>query len=406
MRNGLQEWMNGFVTVTVRGKRFERFLNMAVREGVRIWNIRRVGSEVCRCDIVISDYFRLRPLMRETGCRVHVQTRNGFPFWLLRLRRRAGLAIGAILFFVGLYMLSSFVWSVEVTGTKKMSPRQVIAAAEQIGIKEGAWKVKLKEPLVLQKELQSLLPQTEWVGVSIQGTKVTLQVVEKEEPVKPMVTGPRNLVAKKRAVIHTILPEAGRSQVAVNQLVEKGQVLISGIIGNETRQQVVSARGTVKGEVWYVSNASVPLTQPDFRLTGEKLKQHHLLVGPYAVQVWPWKKESFAQFESEEKRYIPGYAGYTSPLGWKQVTQWEVVPTKRELTVEEATEQAKRFAREDILRIAGEDAVIREEKVLHTTSENGKVYVSIHFSVIEEIAVEQPILGVPQPPANGEGGQP
>lgn len=406
MRNRLQEWMDGYVTVTVRGKRFERFLNLAVREGVRIWNIRRVGTETCRCDIVISDYFRLRPLMRETGCRLHVETRGGFPFWLLRLRRRAGLAIGAILFFVGLYMLSSFVWSVEVTGTKMMSPQQVLAAAEQIGIKEGAWKVKLKEPLVLKRELENLLPQAEWVGVTIQGTKVTLQVVEKQEPVKPQPTGPRNLVAKKRAMIHTILPEAGRSQVRVNQLVEKGQVLISGIIGNETRQQAVSARGTVKGEVWYISNVSVPLAQNDFRLTGERYEEHHLLVGPYAVQVWPWKKEqTFQQFESEEKRYIPEYAGFSSPLGWKLITQSEVVPTKRELTVEEATEQAMRFAREDILHKAGTDAVIRAEKVLHSTSENGKVYVSIHFSVIEEIAVEQPILGVPQPPSNG-GGQP
>lgn len=404
MRNGLQEWMNGYVTVTVRGKRFERFLNMAVREGVRIWNIRRVGSEVCRCDIVISDYFRLRPLMRETGCRIHVEERFGFPFWLLRLRRRSGLAIGAVLFFLGLYMLSSFIWSVEVTGTRHMSPQKVIAAAEQIGIKEGAWKVKLKEPLVLRKELQKLLPEAEWIGITIQGTKVTLQIVEKEEPERPLVTGPRNLVAKKRAVIHTILPEAGKSRVAVNQLVEKGQVLISGIIGNDMRQQAVSARGTVKGEVWYTSSASVPLTQTHFRLTGEKQEQHHLLVGPYALQVWPLKKQEYARFESEEKRYIPGYAGYTSPLGWKRVTQSEIVPTKRELTVEEAIEQAKRFARADVLRLAGKDAVIQEEKVLHATSENGKVYVSIHFSVIEEIAVEQPILGVPQSSASGGGG--
>jgi len=404
MRNGLQEWVKGYVTVTVRGKRFERFLNMAVRAGMRIWNIRRVGTEVCRCDIVIAEFPRLRPLLKETGCRVHVVERHGFPFWLVRLRRRAGLAVGAVLFLFGLYMLSSFVWSVEVTGTRNMSPQEVIAAAEQIGIKEGAWKPKLKEPLVLRKELQKLLPEAEWVGVTIQGTRVILQVVEKDKPAKPPVTGPRNLVAKKRAVIHTILPEAGQSRVAVNQLVEKGQVLISGIIGNEQRQQIVSAKGSVKGEVWYVSNVSVPLANTHFRLTGEKQYQHHLLIGPYAVQIWPLNRQEFAQYESEEKRYVPEYAGYKSPIGWKRVIQSEVVPTKRELTMEEATEQAKRFARADVLRLAGKDAVIREEKVLHATTENGKVYVSIHFSVIEEIAVEEPILGDSQPPANGGGG--
>ncbi|GED31367.1 sporulation protein YqfD [Brevibacillus centrosporus] len=400
MRNGLKEWIDGHVTITVRGKRFERLLNMAIRDGIRIWNIRRVGEDLTRCDILIRDYFRLRPLLRETGCRSHVEGRGGLPFWFIRLRRRAGLAIGASLFFLGLYMLSSFVWSVEVTGTRHMDPQKVLLAAEQVGIKEGAWKVKLKEPLVLQKELMSLLPEVTWVGIDFQGTKVQLQVVEKDAPVKPLPTSPRHLVAKKRAVITKILPEVGKSHVTINQLVEKGQVLISGIIGNETRQQVVSARGTVRGEVWYVSETSVPLTQNMYRLTGENQEQQYLLVGPYAVQVWPFNKETFVHAESTESRFIPSYAGYTSPIGWKTVHTAETEPIQRKLSVEEATEIAKRFAREDILRKAGKDAEISDEKVLHVTTENGKVYLSIHFSVIEDIAVEQPIVGAPQPPAD------
>jgi similar to stage IV sporulation protein len=404
MRNGLKEWVDGHVTITVRGKRFERFLNMAVRDGIRIWNIRRVGLEVTRCDILIRDYFRLRPLLRETGCRSHVEKRDGLPFWVLRLRKRSGLAIGASLFFIGLYMLSSFVWSVEVNGTRHMSPQKVLQAAEQIGIKEGAWKVKLKEPLLMQKELLSLLPEATWVGVDIQGTKVVLQVVEKDDPVKPIATGPRHLVAKKRAVIQTVLPEVGRSQVTINQLVEKGQVLISGIIGNETQQRAVSARGTVKGEVWYVSNTSIPLNQTVYRLTGENQEKKYLLVGPYAVQVWPFNKNTFAKAESKESRFVPSYAGFTSPIGWKTVRESEMEPIEQKRSVEEATEIAKRFAREDILRKAGKDAFIQDEKVLHVTSENGKVYLSIHFSVIENIAVEQPIVGVPQP--SGGGGNP
>lgn len=393
MRNGIREWVDGHVTITVRGKRFERLLNMAVRDGIRIWNIRRVGAEVSRCDILIRDYFRLRPLLKETGCRCHVEQRDGLPFWLRRIRRRSGLAIGAALFLIGLYMLSTFVWSVEVSGTKLVDPRRVIQAAEQVGIKEGAWKVKLKEPLALQKELLSLLPEASWVGIEIQGTKVMLQVVEKDAPVKPQPTGPRHLVAKKRAVIHKILPEVGRSQVTINQFVEKGQVLISGIIGNDARQQAVSARGKVQGEVWYVSNATVPIKQTMYRLTGEKLLHQYLLVGPYAIYVWPFEKQSFAQAEAVEERFVPSYAGYSSPIGWKKVLYSQTETVQSELSVEEATELAKKFAREDVLQKAGKDAFIQDEKVLHVTSENGKVYVSIHFSVIEDIAIEQPLVG-------------
>ncbi|MCK9907372.1 sporulation protein YqfD, partial [Microbacteriaceae bacterium K1510] len=66
---------------------------------------------------MIRDYFRLRPFLRETGCRTHVEQREGLPFWLIRMRKRSGFALGAFLFLFGLYMLSSFVWNVEVQGT-------------------------------------------------------------------------------------------------------------------------------------------------------------------------------------------------------------------------------------------------------------------------------------------------
>ncbi|MEJ8548012.1 sporulation protein YqfD [Brevibacillus borstelensis] len=398
MRNGLREWMNGHITITIRGKRFERFLNMAVRQGIQVWNIRRVGSEVSSCDILVQDYFRLRPLLKETGCRVHVQKREGFPFWLLHLRKKAGFITGVALFFFGLYMLSSFVWNIEVMGTKKLHPETVIKAAAQVGVKEGVWKVKLKEPQDIQREMMQLIPQASWIGVSIQGTKAIIQVVEKEEQEIPPPLSPRHLVAKKRAVIQTILPEAGKKTVSVNQVVNKGQILISGIIGNDQRQKAVAAKGTVKGEVWYISNVSVPLSRTQYRYTGEKQQHQYLLVGPYALQIWPWQVEPFAQAESSEKRYSPSIAGYALPLGWKTVTHAEVEPKALELSQEEAVALAKQTAREDILRKAGTEAVIQDEKVLHVKRENGKVYLSIHFSVIEDIAEEQPIVASPPSP--------
>jgi similar to stage IV sporulation protein len=395
MRNMWKEWMDGHITITVRGKRFERLLNLAVRDGIRIWNIRRVGQEVSRCDMMIRDFFRLRPLLRETGCRVHVEHREGLPFWLVRVRRRLGFTVGAFLFLFGLYMLSSFIWNVEVHGTKQLSPQKVSQAAEKVGIKQGAWKAKLKEPETLQRQLMNLLPEASLVLVDIQGTKAIIQVVERDEPEKPKAIGPRNLVAKKRAVIHSILTEAGTSMVSVNQFVEKGQVLISGIIGNEQSQRAVPARGKVEGEVWYVSNISLPLSQVQYHLTGEQQQKQYLVVGPYAVQVWPFKEQPYAKYETEEKRYDLDYAGFSLPLGWKTVTLSEVEANTRRLTTEEAVELGKAFARQDVLRRAGKNAYIKDEKVLHAKAENGKVYVSIHFSVIEEIAVEQPLVAAP-----------
>jgi len=398
MRNVMKEWLEGHITIVIRGKRFERLLNMAVREGIYIWNIRRGEGERAQCDILIRDFFRLRPLLRETGCRVSVVRRDGLPFWLIRLRMRAGFALGAFLFLVGLYMLSSFVWNIEVQGTRALSPYEVRLAAAKVGIKEGAWKAKLKEPQALQREMLSLLPEASWVGVEIHGTKAIIQVVERDRQEVAESAGPRHLVAKKKAVVHSIVAEAGKSVVKVNQYVEQGQVLISGVIGNEERQALVTARGKVKGEVWYVSQVTIPLTQKRYHLTGEKQEQHHLVLGPFAVQLWPFSTTPYAHEEVRENRVQLGYQQYSLPIGWKKLTIYEAEERLQQLTMQQAIEQGKLFARQDVLKQAGEEAEIKDEKVLHAKAENGKVYLSIHYAVIEDIAAEQPIVALPPAP--------
>ncbi|WP_134686911.1 sporulation protein YqfD [Brevibacillus migulae] len=398
MRNLMREWYEGHITVTIRGKRFERLVNLAVREGIHIWNISRSGSGQGQFDILIRDYYRLRPLLRETGCKSHVTSRGGFPFWLIRIRRRAGFAVGAFLFLFGMYMLSTFVWTIEVQGTVRLTPGQVEQVAEKVGIKQGAWKVKLKEPQILQKEMTALLPEASWIGVHIEGTKVTIQVVEKEvqEPAKQL--GPRHLIAKKKAVIHRVEAEAGKSMVQVNQFVDKGQVLISGVIGNDTRQGLVAAKGKVEGEVWYVSNVSVPLNRKSSHLTGQKQDLFYLVVGSYAVQLWPLQTIPFEKYEASETRVQLGYSQYSLPVGWKKVSLYEQEDRSKSLTQEEAIALGKQFARQDILSKAGKEAVIKDEKVLHVKTENGKVYLSIHYAVIEDIALEQPIVALPPAP--------
>lgn len=399
MRNIIKEWYEGHITITVRGKRFERFLNMAVREGIQIWNIHRLGTGLSRCDIMIRDYFRLRPFLRETGCRTHVEQREGLPFWLIRMRKRSGFALGAFLFLFGLYMLSSFVWNVEVQGTHHIAPYKVIEAAEKIGIKAGAWKVKLKEQQILKQELLSRLPEASWVGIRIQGTKAIIEVVEKEEPVPYPALGPRNLVAKKRAVVQKIVAESGKGMVKVHQFVDKGQVLISGLIGNETNQKLVPAKGKVEGEVWYVSNVSVPLAQTQFHLTGQQKQDHFFLAGNYAIRIWPYRDEPFAREEASEERHQLGYGDFSLPIGWKTVTKREMEIKTKNLSIDEAVELGKKFARQDILKKAAKDATIKDEKVLHVKAENGKVYLSIHYAVIEDISMEQPLVSAPPAPS-------
>ena len=63
--------------------------------------------------------------------------------------------------------------------------------------------------------------------------------------------------SKKEAIITKTFVEVGKPVVLKN--VEKGQILVSGIYGNEESPTIVSAKGIVYGETWYTSKVDVPL---------------------------------------------------------------------------------------------------------------------------------------------------
>jgi len=101
--------LRGYVLIEIRGGQLERLINALSEKKMSVWDIRIVDETHAEMFIVVKDYFRLRPLLKETGCRVHVRTRHGLPFLLDKLEKRKIFAIGIIGFVIGLYMLSSVI---------------------------------------------------------------------------------------------------------------------------------------------------------------------------------------------------------------------------------------------------------------------------------------------------------
>ena len=64
----------------------------------------------------------------------------------------------------------------------------------------------------------------------------------------------------------------------------------------------------------------------------------------------------------------------------------------RNYTKEEAIKEGKKMARADLRKQLEDEDEIVGEKVLQESMENGKVKLSIHYQVIENIAVGQPII--------------
>lgn len=388
-------WWQGYVVVQIRGERLERLINRMMNKRLSAWNLRRISVEKARVSITVRDFFKLRTLLKETGCRVHIEDKKGLPFLFKRIKRRKGFYFGAAGFLAVLYICSSLIWSVEIDGVRLPEDEaKVRDTLAKLGVEPWSFKFRAEDPETIKREVAEAFPHVTWVGFEYKGTKARLKVVEKTLPELPEQTGPRHLVAKKKAIIYDLFVEQGRPMVKPNEYVKPGDVLVSGIIGaeDEERQELVSAKGKVLGEVWYETEFSVPLTRQQSVLTGEEKKEYYVHLGPFDLQVWGFGQVPFDHYIVREKEYTFSVKNWTFPVSWQSKRLEETRQEKRSLTAEEATRLGTELSRRRLLRHLDRDAEIKDEKILKKKEENGKVYMKMHYTVIEEIASEQLIF--------------
>lgn len=370
----------------------ELFINQVGKNNIKIWNIKMANSQETTFSVSIDDFFKLKPILKKTYTRVHVIKRIGLPFYLNKLQMRKGLVVGISLFILSIYLLSSMVWSIEIKGNNRLTEHEISKAISEIGIHQGMFKFQLEEYDIIQEKLLYKLQDAAWIGIKQKGTNLEFTVVEKVKPEKENVNAPQNIISTKNAIIYQILAENGLPMVKVNERVNKGEVLISGIMGKEDNQTTVAAKGKVTGLVWYQSTISIPLKQTWKEYTGEMVVQEYLSFGKWMLKIKGFQKVPFENYQKDYQPKVISIRNRPLPIGLMRVKLMEYQSNERLLTVEEAMKLAVDQATKRLLAQISKEAIIKNQKILHQSVENDKVSLKLLFEVIEDITATQPII--------------
>ncbi len=392
MKNSWTNTLSGFTRIKVVGKYTELFLNRCIKENISIWHIRRVGDETIVCYVSLEDVNRLRRIVKDTKVKVYFIERRGMPFFFRKMLSRSGFVAGFLSFIAILFILSNMVWNISIEGATPQVEYQLSQVVNEMGIKKGKFHFLLPSVEEIQMKVTSEIDEATWIGVTLNGTTYHFNVVEQTFPEKEPPVPPRHLVSKKKAIIHDIFVEQGQGKVVPNDFVNEGQMLISGFIGKEGRMEIAPAKGKVLGEIWYKSNVSVDLVSEFSTLTGEKKAHYSFSLFNVPLPVWGFKKPEFAEYEINEYSHQLRFLKWSLPIDFKRKYYLEKEVIIKEYSEEEAKNVAIQMAREELLKKLEEDAVIKGEKVLRETTTNGKVELMIHYQVIEDIAISQPII--------------
>lgn len=407
--NILRIWslLRGYVEISVEGKHIERFINMAVSQGYNLWDIFQPRDNLMMAKVNISVYPALRHIARTCRCRLKIREKKGLPFLLVRMRSRKMLVLGACIFFISLYVLSSFIWFVEVTSSKELklvTKQEILKAAAESGLKPGALGFLVDNNQVAEDIEKKFVSKIAFVGVEQKGTKVIIDVVEKVLPeVDPEKVYPGNVVALKDGIIKEILVLSGEPKVAVGDTVKKGDILISGVIYPEQAEEtadktesedmekkqaepiLVSARGLVRARVWYEAKAVLPLLQHQEKLTGAQQKEVVLRVGEKQILLKKPSNGKFKDFRSEKKEHKLKFFKKEYPVSLIITTHKELQKIDFYYSMAEARAIGEKAAMEDISRRLPKNAEVVSRNIKVSSANEKEIRIVVYVETVESI---------------------
>ena len=382
------KYIDSYVTVRIEGLQVERFINMASKNSITMWELKKVDYTTIEMNMHYYQYPLLKNILRKTNCRSKIIGKTGLHFFVNKIKKRIFFAAGAVVFAALLIYLSSFIWFLEVTGNENIDSQRIFAYAEKAGLKTGIQKNSISLRNV-EEYIITGINEISVVNIKYEGTRAIINVVERTMP--PDIINPDeavDVIALKDGIIDTVLAYRGQVMVKRGDYVRKDQVLISGILPDGTNKRV-HAMGLVTAKAWYESIQQVPLIYGEDIRTGKLKKRVSFKVGSKRLYL----KNSNITYEKYDRiEGIKAIKIFGIPTTISQVTEYyyEKETSITELTYEEAFELALEKAEEEINKTMPKNAALAHKQIERNQKEDG-VRVRMLYTVIESIGVEKKI---------------
>ncbi|MFB1080626.1 sporulation protein YqfD [Jeotgalibacillus sp. JSM ZJ347] len=383
----IKQFLN--VKVKLSGKSSSLVLNRLLLNKVSLKDIVYVDGNVTFI-IRYTDLYQLRKVVRRSGCSVSISS-EGKNHKVVSFIRTHVPSIAAFLLTVFIFLQAfQYIWAVEITGATPEIRDEAAEVLSNNGIKPGVRHSDLllnqQSSAVLYKEIEQL----SWSDFERKGSKLIVSLREKDFLQQSEQDKPLHLVASKTGTIHTLSVSSGTPAVKRGDVVEKGEILVSGYIGREGYEKAVRANGTVTAQTWYTVSVNMPVKSKVKKFTGQTYSKYALQFKGFQTPYTAYKKNPFEkQLKQSEMKNLSVF-GFDLPVQLLEHQYKEVTEIETAFSEEQYRELLKGIARKNVLTTAEGNGQILEEKILHEDIENGKVKLTIFYEVLENIAEPKP----------------
>lgn len=294
-------FIKGYVILKVEGVYLERLLNLLRVERIPLWGVRRRGDRSMEMRLYRRDFVKLLPLRRQCRCRVRILKKCGLPVLLKSLSKRRTLLFGTAVLLTLLTLGTRRIWFVEVQGCTHMDKDVLLTALMQEGVGVG----RDIRSLILSdigRRVEALYDEIAFLGLEREGVFLKVTVWEARGDGAHLDYGvPCHVVAEKSGIVTRLTVYRGEARVKVGDRVEKGDILISGLVTarDESLTYLTHAMGEIYVARAYEGEAVAPVYETEEVETGAEAPYTALLLGDRCL----WERESpyekFRLYEQE-----------------------------------------------------------------------------------------------------------
>lgn len=382
--------MLGYLNITIEGFFIERFINTCTNKKIFLWGIKKENSSILNANISVSDFRRIKKLIKQSKCRLKINEKKGLPFLFQRYRKRKMFIILLIPIVLLVILSSRFIWNIEIQGADNINGQELMQQLQEQGLSIGKRKSSINTKEVIAN-IRLLRSDISWMEINLRGTNAIVSIVEAEQKPEIIKTEEHcDIVSDKKGVITKITANQGTPLVKVGDIVEPGTKLIGGYMeGKYTDTRYVHAQGEVQAKVWYTKKRVSGYTREISTLTGVSKNRYTLFLHNFKINLY----KSIPNFEKydtiSENKKIKLFSDFYLPIAlvkntYQEIKTEKITYGKQELQNILITELEEEFHQEH-----KDDEKITNKIVNVYQTKDKKLEVEMTYEILETIGTEE-----------------
>lgn len=251
-------FLGGYVVLEICGVACGLALNRLMRENIAFWNIVWVDELTIQISVFPGQREKAVNMITSSMCDVYTVEEIGILQRIRCLKYRIGLVLLVVFSLASAIILPRYVFFYEVVGNDSIPSELILRELQNHGIGFGTYGPDI-HPAWVKNHMIDVIPKLQWLTITQNGCRA--KVIVRERPDIPETEdrkGFSNVVASQNGMITQMSVFAGQPVVKTGDIVEKGQLLVSGVVDLERVYVLENANAEVFARTWREISACMP----------------------------------------------------------------------------------------------------------------------------------------------------